>query len=146
VRHALMSGELRRHLLGPAHDTVVVAAGSLSHIVMRQIRYAQQHIAQRGLNLRILIGEHFFAIAEGATLGHERIGVVFGATQFGNLLRQFVHSCTGSITLGRDVTQPHIESQRMVGLLERIWFGAARKGCTHHVRLRTQQPDINHDL
>ena len=71
-------------------------------------------------------------------------GILLVPTQCCDLFGYIVDSRAGSVALGNDVAQAHIQPNGVVELFQQFGLGPPLKGRAHHVGLRTQQPDIYH--
>ena len=72
--HSLMVGEFRRHLQWAFDNFVVFVVVAVANLRMRNIRHAQQNLAQCRTNLIEFAGQHFFRFAQLTAVLHEFFG------------------------------------------------------------------------
>lgn len=145
MRNPLVVGKTVRHLQRTTDHLVVVAAGALAHVGVRKVGDSQQQVAQRHLDLGVLVVERLLAFAERTTFGHQRLGVFLLPAQHADLLRKVVDSGPGCVAFCGDVAQPHVETHCMIEHLQQFGLCSPGECRMHRVGLRAKQPDINHN-
>ena len=121
-------------------------ASAIGGIGMRQVRNAQQHLAQLFLNLVRLYGQSLFVVTQGPTgclsfVGRCRIAI---ATRLTHLLRQFVDLGADVVAFGRDFAGPNIESNRTIELFDDVGLATPGQGRSNSVGVIAEQSDVDH--
>ena len=147
VRHALVLGELARHVERAVDDDVVGVRRAVGDVGVDEVREAEQHVAQGGRHALVLVGERPLLLAEAAALGLLGLGGrrVAGAAQLADLLRQLVDPGPGGIAAGRDLAQVVVERGGVGELVEQGRIAAPGGGRAHGVGIAAQQADVDHE-
>ena len=144
VRHPLVLGELVRQVDRARDHRVVVLAGTVGRVGVRQVGDAQQQVAQLGLDDVELGGQHPLLLAQGAALGLQRLGPSASpASRSAHLLRQVVDLGAQGVALAT-MSRARSSSERppscssSSGLLRRAMAARTTLG------LVAQQSDVDH--
>ena len=148
MRHTLVIGKRHGQVVGTHHDRIVVVARPVRRIVVRNVRDAQQNLAQGCFDLVRLGGKTVLAGTQVAALHHQRFGTcrVARLAQGADLLGDVVDLATHFIAFDHDVAQSGIKPYGVVDLFEEVRLGSTRDCRPYGIGGVAQQTDVDHRM
>ena len=146
MRHALVLGPLGGHGDRPLHDRVVLFAGTLGYVGVREVRKPQQQITQLTVGCIGSRGEFGLTAAEAPALGHHRLGLLGPAiaAELTDLLGELVDLAAEVVAVEGEQPQPLVDRRGLLQLGEQISRPAAGHRGANALGVGTKQANVDH--